>query len=305
MAGVPRSRWPPLEGDPVQGSVGHDVVDGFGEDHRVRVGAHRDPPEALPDVLPAGGDVPRNHWVRILFSIPLCGGGGPSRCAWTPRVFTISLLASYGSKAMTPASRSPHTATIPNRTASSGVDTTAPEAHDWWPFFPAATSGATWWENRYASDEVANSGARGGGTVNLDDVTGVPTGSAAGMPTGMKPGSSTAVCNTGVSRVITGGNLGDICAASTGVPPCDASGGVPDVHPVLTLVVREPLPVVSLLLDLVMCLTRCLTGRLGVGHCTAPTRKQVMRTVCRVVVCTVAHHNAHKTIDGEAGPCAV
>jgi len=86
---------------------------------------------------------------------------------------------------MIPVSRSPHTATIPNRTASSWVDTTAPEAHDWWPFFSTATSGATWSEHRYASDEVANSGA-GAGTVNLDDVTGVPT--------GMEPGSSTAVC---------------------------------------------------------------------------------------------------------------
>lgn len=111
--------------------------------------------------------------------------------------------------------------------------------------------------------------------------------------------------NIGVSRVITGDTFGDTCAASTGVPPCDATGGVPDVHQALALVVRKPLPVVSLLLDLLMCLTRCLTGRLGVGHCTAHTRKQVMRTVCRIVVGTVAHHNAHKTIDGEAGPCAV
>lgn len=74
---------------------------------------------------------------------------------------------------------------------------------------------------------------------------------------------------------------------------------------VLALVVRKPLTIVLLLLDLFMCLTRCLTGRFGVGHCTAHTRNQVMRTVCRIVVCTVAHHNDHKTIDGEAVPCAV
>jgi len=75
--------------------------------------------------------------------------------------------------------------------------------------------------------------------------------------------------------------------------------------PVLALVVRTPLQIVLLLLDLFMCLTRCLTGRLGVGHCTDHTRNQVMRTVCRIVVGTVAHHNDRKTIDGEAVPCAV
>ncbi len=53
--------------------------------------------------------------------------------------------------------------------------------------------------------------------------------------------------------------------------------------PVLALVVRKPLPIVMLMLVLFMCLTRRLTGHLGVGHCMAHTRKQVMRPVCRIV----------------------
>ena len=74
--------------------------------------------------------------------------------------------------------------------------------------------------------------------------------------------------------------------------------------PVLALVVRKPLPIVLLMLDLFMshqvshrALRRWAlhgshekTGDAhGVSHC----------------VCTVAHHNDHKTIDGEAVPCAV
>ena len=60
--------------------------------------------------------------------------------------------------------------------------------------------------------------------VERDDVTGVPTGSAAGVPTGMSPGSSTAVCRRWCASVITGDTLGSTFADAIGVPPCIKPG---------------------------------------------------------------------------------
>jgi len=80
---------------------------------------------------------------------------------------------------------------------------------------------------------------------------------------------------------------------------------VPVFAPVLALVVRKLLHIVLPLLALFMRLTRCLARPLRCWALHAHTRNQLMRTVCRIVVCTAAHHNDHKTIDGEAVPCVV